>query len=112
MPQVKLQDLPKIPQWTTGKKGNNCFKISKHYTKDYKTTYKGKRWKKISLYRLELYAKDPDDRKSTSGYIILMNMDPICCQSKKKKKKKKINNNNQWLLHRLPKPNILLFANV
>jgi len=36
------------------------------------------------------YAGDPEDRKSTSRYIILMGMDPICWQSKKKKKNKKV----------------------
>jgi len=58
-----------------------------NYTKNYKITYKGQG--EIVAYCYSDFAGDPKDSKSTSGYIILMNNDPICWQSKKKKKKKK-----------------------
>ena len=51
-----------------------------NYTKDYKITYKGKG--EIVAYTDSDFAGDPKDRKSTSGFIILMNNDPICWQSK------------------------------
>jgi len=52
-----------------------------NYTKYYKIKYKGQG--EIIAYTDADYAGDPKDRKSTSGYIILMNNDPICWQSKK-----------------------------
>ena len=62
------------------KKVINILKYLK-YTKNYKIEYKGKG--EILAYTDSDLAGDPVDRKSTSGYIILMNKDPICWQSKK-----------------------------
>jgi len=75
-----LQDIPKNPTVDNWKKVINNLKYL-NYTKDYKITYKGKG--EILAYTNSDYAGDPDDRKSTSGCIILMGMDPICWQSKK-----------------------------
>ncbi len=52
-----------------------------NYTKYYKITYKGQG--ELAAYCDSDFAGDPKDRKSTSGYIILMGNDPICWQSKK-----------------------------
>jgi len=52
-----------------------------NYTKHYKITYKGQG--EIRAYTDSDFAGDPRDRKSTSGYIILMDKDPISWQSKK-----------------------------
>jgi len=52
-----------------------------NFTKNYKITYKGQG--EIVVYTDSDFAGDSYDRKSTSGFIILMNKDPICWQSKK-----------------------------
>jgi len=52
-----------------------------NYSKHYKIKYKVQG--NIIAEAGADFSGDPKDRKSTSGYIILMNNDPICWQSKK-----------------------------
>ena len=68
------------PKYSDWKKVMNILKYLK-YTKNFKITYKGQG--EIVAYTDSDFGGDPNDRKSTSGYIVLMNNDPICWQSKK-----------------------------
>jgi hypothetical protein len=52
-----------------------------NYSKNYEITYKGQG--EIVANANFDFAGNPKDRKSTSGYIITMNRDPICLQSEK-----------------------------
>ena len=74
---ARKSENPTLADW---KKVINIIKYL-NYTKSYKITYKGKG--EILAYTDSDFAGDLEDRKSTSGYIILMNKDPICWQSKK-----------------------------
>ena len=74
---ARNSENPSIGDW---KKVINIMKYL-NYTKNYKITYKGQG--EIIAYTDSDFAGDPKDRKSTSGYIIMMNNDPICWQSKK-----------------------------
>jgi len=74
---ARNSENPTMADW---KKVMNILKYL-NYTKNYKITYKGQG--EIVAYTDSDFAGDPKDRKSTSGFIILMNKDPICWQSKK-----------------------------
>jgi len=74
---ARHSENPKLSDW---KKVINILKYL-NYTKNYKINYKGKG--ELVGYTDSDFGGDPKDRKSTSGYIILMEKDPICWQSKK-----------------------------
>jgi len=74
---ARNSENPTLSDW---KKVVNIMKYL-NYTKNYKITYKGQG--EIVAYTDSDFAGDPIDRKSTSGYMISMNKDPICWQSKK-----------------------------
>ena len=50
-------------------------------TKNFKITYKGQG--ELVAYSNSDFAGDPKHRKSTSGFILIMDKDSICWQSKK-----------------------------
>ncbi len=69
---ARNSENPTLDDW---KKVINIMKYL-NYTKHYKITYKGQG--EILAYTDSDFAGDPQDRKSTSGYIILMNNVNIC----------------------------------
>ena len=75
----RRSENPNVSDW------NKVVKIMKYlkHHKDYKITYDGEG--EINAFADADFAGDLDDRKSTSGYIILMGKNPICWCSRKQK---------------------------